>query len=178
MLRIKKDKSIHTKGRAPRVWNEHRLKQAYELALLGVSDERMAIVMGVNVNTISYWKRTNPRFLSAYMAGKDPANAEVARNFYLNCIDRYVREQVVAVNTRTGKVVKVWVKKFLRGDKWAQKQWLATKLRDIWAESTKMEIVQTNININKLDFSGLSTEELLLVKKLQIKQLTEHAGSN
>ena len=177
MLRIKTDKSIRTKGRAPRVWNEHRLKQAYELALLGVSDERMAVVMGVNVNTISYWKRTNPRFLSSYMAGKDPANANVARHFYLNCIDRYVKEQIAAVNTKTGKVVKVWVKKFLRGDKWAQKQWLATKLKDIWAESQGNNPPPGNvININNMNaFSGLSTELIREIKKLQqMKGLIAH----
>jgi hypothetical protein len=171
---------IKTKGKAPKVWNEHRLVEVYELSLLGISDERMAIVMGVNVNTIAYWKRTKPEFLKAYLSGRDPVNAEVAKNFLLNCIDRYVEEEQVDVNTRTGKVYRTKVKRFVRGDKWAQKQWLATKLREIWAESsTKGEpALQQIININNLNaFSGLSTELMLEIRKLQnIKGLEEHDG--
>jgi len=169
-----------TKGKAPAVWNDKRCDQAYKLALLGATDKIMADVMGVHVTTIDYWKRKNKGgFLDALTKGKVAADAKVAECFFLNCIDRYVDDEIYHVVA--GRVVKTKTKTFVRGDKWAQKQWLATRQRGLWTEITKTENVQTNININKFDFSGLSTKELELVKKLQIqeiKELSENAGSN
>jgi hypothetical protein len=152
--------------------------EAFRLALLGATDKEISVVMGVSINTIDLWKRTKSEFLRALMDGKTKADAKVAASFYLNCIDRWVEEEQVHVNTRTGKIIKVKVRKFVQGDKWAQQKWLSIRQRSTWADIQKTELVQKNININKFDFSGLSTDELALVRKLQLKELAEHVGSN
>lgn len=157
-------------------WNEDRPRQAYQMALCGLTNLQIAHVMDVSPDTITYWTRTNKDgFADMLRKGKEAADMKVAENFYLNCQDRYVEEE--EAHLYKGQVIKVKVKKFIQGDKWAQLKWLALRQRGAWTESQKIEIMQTNLNITKIDFSNLSTEELMFAKKIGL-QLTENASEN
>jgi len=168
------------KGRAPAVWNNDRSRQAFQLALLGATDKEIAEVMGVNEHTIDYWKRKNKDgFLDALNAGKLKADAKVAEGFYKRAVGFTIKETVL--HCYKGEIIKTVIDKYYPPDPWAANKWMSIRQRDKWTEITKLETIQTTININKFDFSGLSTKELEVVKKLQIqdiKALGEHVGDN
>ena len=151
-------------------WNDDRPRQAREMALLGLTDQQMAEVMGVAHDTLVYWKRNKPEFLEALAEGKEIADAKVVDSFYQNCLDRFV--DIEEVHVVKGVLKTVTRKKFIQGDKWAQAKWLAVRQRATWSETKNVALTQTNININKFDFTGLSEEELLVLKKAGLNQLT------
>jgi len=163
-------------GSNPAKWTEERPKMAFMLALLGATDKMIADAFQVNVNTVDYWKRSKPEFLQELERGKIQADMKVVENFYLNCIDRYVTEEEVHVVN--GKLETVEVQKFIKGDKWAQSRWLALRQSGAWSETTKLEITNTNINVNKLDLDGISIEQLKLLRDIGIKQIPEAEESN
>jgi len=166
-------RSKHTPGSQ---WNEKRPEEAYKWALLGLTLYQAAQQMEVDFKTLEYWKSNKPEFKKAWTAGKEEADAKVVAAAYLNCFDRYVDDEEVHVNVRTGDVIKVKVKKFIQGDKWMQNKWLSLRQRALWAESHTINLTQNNItNINKLDLSILNTQELLLYEKLAMNQLNQHS---
>ena len=150
-------------------WNEDRANQGYQLALLGLTDRQIADVMEVDVTTLEYWKRNKPGFFERLQAGKEEADMKVVNAFYQNCLDRWV--EIEEVHIYKGSPIKVKVRKFIQGDKWAQNKWLSLRQPGKWSETHKIELTQTNININKFDFSGLSEQELLTLKKAGLKQI-------
>jgi len=158
------------------VWNDGRPEEAYQYAVLGLTDKQMAEVMEVDHNTFVYWKRNKPEFLHRLNEGKAETDAKVANALLANCFDRFV--EIEEVHVVKGELKRIKVQKFIAGDKWAQKQWLTVRQRALWGESQKIELTQTNININKFDFSGLSNQELMVLKKAGLQQITREIGGN
>ena len=74
-------------------WNEGRPQQAFELALLGYTEQQIADEMGVAHQTIEYWKRAKPKFLEKLNKGRARADQKVVNAFYQNCLDRWVEEE-------------------------------------------------------------------------------------
>jgi len=157
-------------------WCKDRIRQAYEMGLLGLTEQEMARVMDVSPDLIKYWKRNKPEFYEALQEGKDSADAKVARAFYNNCFDRYVDEYNVHVIN--GVKVRTKRKKFIQGDKWAQAKWLSIRQRALWSETQNVNITNTQVNLTKFDLSGLSEQELLVLKKAGMKQLTRETSAN
>jgi hypothetical protein len=151
-------------------WNEDRPRQVYMMALLGLTEKQMCDVMGIHQNTLTYWKSTNKSGIDEMIRrGKEEADMKVVESFYNNCIDRYVEEEEVHVYK--GQPIKVKVKKFIQGDKWAQARWLALRRKEQWSEVQRVEMLNLNLNLTKIDFSGLTEEDLLLAKKIGLTQL-------
>lgn len=157
-------------------WNEDRPRQAYMLALLGLTDEEMAGVMGIAENTLEYWKRTRPDFLTKLNDGKIIADARAVEGLYKRATG-FEKEEVV-LHMYKGRIIKTRVMKYYPPDAWAANKWASIRQRSKWADVQKIETTHTNININKFDFTGLSNEELMVLKKAGMKQLQEHVGSN
>lgn len=57
-------------------------EQAYKLCLLGFTDKELADFYGVSEQTLNAWKQKHPKFLESLLAGKEPADAEVAASLY------------------------------------------------------------------------------------------------
>jgi hypothetical protein len=143
-------------------------QEAYEMALLGLSDTEMARIWGVTEATIAMWKRTKPDFAERIKEGRSKPDREVAKAFYKMCIGYdYYEEEVVSYK---GVVQVITVKKHMPPDKWAAFKWLSVHQRAIWSETQRIEINRTNTNIN-IDLSALDTKELLIAKKLGIQNL-------
>ena len=153
----------------PTQWNEDRVRQVHELALLGATDEEIARVMGVNINTINLWKRTHPEFLQSMNDGKLMADAKMAASLYKKGTGFWTTEMHVCMYR--GEVIQTPVAKYYPPDSWAAARWLAIRQRTRWSEVTKIETTSTNININSFDFSGLSLEELRFMKQIGFKQI-------
>lgn len=157
-------------------WNKDRPLQAFKLALLGATDKQIADVMGVDINTLDYWKRTKQSFREMLNEGKMKADAEIAASFFKRARGyTYKEERTVMVK---GKPLTSTVTRHVPADSWAAHKWLSLRQREKWADVQRTEIMQTNVNIMKLDLTGLSTEELMLVKKLGLKQLEAHVTDN
>lgn len=158
-------------------WNEDRPREAYELALLGATDKEIAAVMDVNVDTIERWKQNHPEFLAKLKEGKLAADAKVAQALFKCATGYYYPEDHISV-AKDGKVTVTTIQKFKPIEAWAAKQWLATRRRGDWSETKHLEVTTTNININKIDISVFTKEEMMLIEKMGLKQLTENADSN
>ena len=162
------------KGNSP-AWCPERLIQARQLALLGKTNARMAEIMGVSIKTIEYWWRTKPEFRESLQNGRDMADAQTADSLFQVANGWEVEEEHLHINRITGEAKIIKIKKKYKPDAWAAAKWLALRQRELWTEIQRMESSHTNININKFDFSGLSNEELMLIKKIGLKQIIEHA---
>jgi hypothetical protein len=160
-------------------WNDDFKRMIRSLALLQATDEQMADVIGVNINTFNYWKRTHPDFLAAMNSGKMAADAKVAESLFKRANGFYKWETHVCMYK--GEVIQTPVRKYYPPDSWAAARILSIRQRTKWTDVTKTETIQTSININKIDFTNLSTEELLLMKQIQEKQkhlaISEHGIS-
>jgi hypothetical protein len=158
------------------LWNDDRPRQAFKLALLGCTDKEMADVMGIDIMTFDKWKREKARFRKSIKKGKDEADSEVAYSLYKRAVGYTVVED--HVTQVKGTVIVTPVRRHIPGDVTAQVKWLNSRQRGRWTEIQRHEITQTNLNIMKVDINGLKKEELELIRKLQLSQLTENAGGN
>ena len=154
------------------IYTEDYARQGYLLALEGITEARMCELWQVPQSTLSGWKIRHPEFRQALQDGGVLANVKVAEHFFLNCIDRWVDAEEIHVYK--GDVIRVPVRKFIQGDKWAQARWLAIKDPERWSETQRIQISQTNVNVTKLDLSTLTKDELMLYKKIHQSQLAEH----
>ena len=66
----------------PTLFKADILKQAENMAGLGVTEEQMAKIWGVSVRTLAYWKERNPEFLQAIESGKEKANLSMSQKLY------------------------------------------------------------------------------------------------
>jgi hypothetical protein len=158
-------------------WNEDRPREAYELALLGATDKEIAAVMNINVDTVERWKQNHPEFLEKLQEGKLSADAKVAMSLYQCATGYYYPEEHISV-AKDGTVTITTIQKYKPRDAWAAKQWLVNRRRADWSDTKHLEVIQTNVNINKIDISVFSKEEMTLIEKMGLKQLTENADSN
>lgn len=155
-------------------WNEDRIRQVYELALLGLTEAEMVKPMGVSIDTFTLWKQEKEGFMEALVAGRDLADSKVAAALYRRATGYTVKEQHVSIFK--GVAVVTEVEREIPPDAWAANKWLSLRQRSRWSESQRVEITNTNININKFDFEGLSDAELLVLKKVGLLQLARDAG--
>lgn len=165
---------IRKRGRPDLHWNDHRPHEAYKLALLGAKDTEMADIMGISEDTLNLWKRIHPEFKSAVVRGKRQANAEVAEALYKRATGFWV--DVVEPMIWKGEVFQVAKRKYFPPDTMAAKGWLALRERQLWAEVQRIENTQTNINITKIDLTGFTKDELILMQKVGLQSLVENAG--
>ena len=164
-------------SRTPTRWNDDRPRQAYECALLGATEKEIARIMGINIATLELWKNRRPEFAEQLEAGKVEADAKVAHAFY-RCATGYEYTEEFANVDRAGVPHKMTLKKYQKPESWAANKWLGIRRRADWSETQRIEIQNTNINITKIDLSVFSTQELALLEKMGVKQLTENAGNN
>lgn len=157
-------------------WSEDRVREVYELALLGLTDEKMWGVMGISQGTFNLWKRDRDDFREALLRGKILADARVAESLYKRAVGYDVEDEHVSVFR--GVVTKTKVRRHVPGDPWSAAKWLSLRQRSLWSETQRMEITQTNVNITKIDYTGMSDEELLLLKKIGFKNMIENAKSS
>lgn len=149
-------------------WYPDRVREVFELCLMGATDEDVACVMGVDINTINLWKRTHPDFVANMKRGKTMADAKVANALFKRATGFTVKE--MDVRMYKGKIIQTPVDKYYPPDSWAAHKWLTVRQRNKWSEVTRIENTNTNININKFDISALTTEQLAFVRDIQEKQ--------
>jgi len=58
------------------------LDQVEVIASMGLTDEEIAIVLGISARTLNYWKKTSPDFLQSLKRGKLKADFQVTQSLY------------------------------------------------------------------------------------------------
>lgn len=175
-LRINRE-IYNTMSNKPVVWNKDRPLQVYRLALLGATDREMADAMLVSPHTFDFWKRTRPEFLDMLNRGKIDADAKVAEALFKKATGFWEDEVHITV-LKNGQTVKTVTPRYYPPDPWASARWLALRRKMDWTEVQRIESKQTVVNINKFDFSGLTSEELRVIRKAGLKQLEQNIGDN
>lgn len=158
-------------------WDEDYVRQAYELALLGLTQEQMARVLDVNPATFSGWKKKYPDFEKALREGQEVADAKVATSFYKRATGyEYTEEHFYTDKEGNGKVVEV--RKHMPAHPWAASRWLALRQKAQWSESPKAIEQNNTINVLNLDLTGIPYDKLLILEEIGLKQLPGNGGGN
>jgi len=157
-------------------WDDKFILQATQIAKLGLNDQQIAEVWGIERVTLGKWKNSKPGLYEALCQGRMQALGEVADALYKAAIGYEYEED--AISSYQGDVQIVRVKKYKPPNPWACAKILAIKDRANWSEVQRSESVHTNINIAKLDLSSMSTEQIALLESIQKKQLVENVGNS
>jgi hypothetical protein len=83
MAHLKKRRTKKRAGRTKLIDVPKRVSFNYlrRLCQAGLIDEQLAIVFGVSVRTLNYWKK-NPRFIAVLQRGKAEADKEVVKSLF------------------------------------------------------------------------------------------------
>lgn len=88
------------------------LRQVESLASLGLTDEEIAVILGISPRTLNYWKK-HPEFLQALKRGKLKADFQVTKKLYENAMN---------------------------GDNTAIIFWLKNRRPDLWRDRAQVEL--------------------------------------
>lgn len=167
--------SLIPRTRTPSKWTPQCVSMAYRYAILGATDRQIAEFLEISPDTVDLWKRTHPEFSNALRRGKAEADARQAESLYLCGMGYEYEEDVVTVYKGTVHVTRV--KKYAKRNAWAAYKWLSLRQRQLWHDTQQVDINNTNINRFEVDLSGLSTEDLVTLKRIsqnQSKALDAH----
>lgn len=153
-------------------------RQAYQLALLGLTDQQIADIWEVSVKTIDYWKKKRYDFRKALREGRDLANAKVVDSLYQRAIG-YSHPETKFF--RVGKGKKAYIKqiqtiKHYPPDANAALKILGIRQRTQWADVQQVEhLINADLKITYLtkqisDPKRFTNAELKTALKLGINK--------
>lgn len=116
-------------------------KQAYQLSLLGLTNQQMADVWDIKLKTFEYWQKTRREFRIAIKEGRSLANAKVVDSLYQRAIG-YSHPETKFFKVGKGKksrIKPVHTIKHYPPDANAALKILGIRQRDQWADVQKVE---------------------------------------
>ena len=125
-------------GRPSRYTADHD-RQAFELALLGLTEPQMAAVFDVTTATITTWKQTHPTFLAALKAGKDDADAKVTQSLYKRATGYTHKAVKIFANPNTGAEQVIEFEERFPPDTTACIFWLKNRQNANWRDRRDVE---------------------------------------
>lgn len=114
----------------PTKFDKRLIKQARELALLGLTDPEMAKVFDVALSTFKTWKSQHPEFAAALTDGKTIADAQVAASLHHRAIGYSHPETVISA--WQGTIIKTRVVRHYPPDTQAALKWLHNRRPSLW----------------------------------------------
>lgn len=127
----------HAGGR-PTLYNpEKHPQQAYEMCLLGATDEQMARALGIATSTLYLWKNEHPQFSEAINEGKDIADAKVAASLYQRALGYSHAD--VDIRVVGQEIIETPVIKQYPPDATSAIFWLKNRQKDQWRDRTVQE---------------------------------------
>ena len=121
----------------PTKYKPEYAEQAYQLALLGLTDEQMAAVFNVSRSTFNKWQKEFPEFSDTVRRGKILADATVAASFYKRATGyEYPSEKIVTLSIGNGESVveRVPITAVVLPDPGAALNWLKNRQPDKWRD--------------------------------------------
>lgn len=127
------------------LYDEGDLENAYKLCLLGATNKDLARYFEVTEQCIDNWLRGDkPGFRDAVQAGRDYADANVAKALYRRATGYSYPATKIFYDREHGQVVTVNYTEFLPPDVAAARHWLMVRQKDRWAtpslDSTQVAI--------------------------------------
>jgi len=116
-------------------------ERAYRLALLGLTNDEMAVAFGVHPRIFCKWREDDPELAAAVFAGRERADGEVVRALYKKALGYEYDEDFATI--RKEKVIRTTLTKHVPPDTAACIYWLNNRTRRQdrpWTNSQKMEI--------------------------------------
>ncbi len=117
---------------------------AFQFALLGADNIRIASYFGVDRDTLDLWILRKPKFKQALKDGREHADSIIATGMYNRCLGFYVTEEKAIVIK--DKVHIVNIQKYIPSDVAAAKFWLCNRQRDKWQHQPET-IINNNIAV-------------------------------
>jgi hypothetical protein len=125
----------------PSSYRDEFAKQAYKLALVGMTDHQLADFFEVDERTINRWKLKHAPFRQSLKRGKDEADAMVAQSLYRRALGyshKAVKIVTVAQGNNQGSdVVEVPYTERYPPDTTACIFWLKNRQRANWRDKTE-----------------------------------------
>ena len=109
-----------------------RIDHVRAIAARGLSDDEMAVMLGVSEKLFDSWRRFYPEFNKAVEDGRTDPDMQVLAALHKNAIG-YERDEDVVVKTRRGAQI-VTVKQFYPGETSAQRYWLNNRMPKYWKD--------------------------------------------
>lgn len=103
----KPSKTRKNKGGRPTVRSVKLMKTIENLALLGLSDEKIADVIGVSRSTFALWKKDDQGFSDRIFQNREGAHASVSRSMFERALGYKVKSVKIFADAKSGKVVQV-----------------------------------------------------------------------
>lgn len=160
-------------------FTEFHVKAVFYFALLGMTDEQIAHAFEISVTTLNNWKNKFETFRDAIKRGKEEADGNVVHSFYQICNGyTFDSEQIVPnrvkhyndkgkVIREETKVIRVPIKKHVPPNARAIIKWLEARQPDQWSQREKVtNKITMNTQINSLDMSNISVEDLKVLQRL------------
>ena len=145
--RIKPKPKVHwtkqpgTRGNiAARKYDNTYCDLAYNLAQLGLTNEKIANYLNVHNTTISEWQNKYPEFKKALEKGRLPASGEVANALYRSAVGYSHPDEVMQIDTRSGRVFRADTVKHYPPNVYAAIKWLERHHPDMWQNKSTLEI--------------------------------------
>lgn len=125
------------KGGRPSKFEPKMLEQVTKLCMLGATDQEIADFFDVSVATISNWKIQRPEFLDALKAGKEQADALVAKSLFHRAIG-YEHDDVHISNYQGQITITPLIKRY-PPDTTAGIFWLKNRRSQNWRDKQEHE---------------------------------------
>ena len=129
-------------GRPTKYRPDYHPEHVRKLALLGMTDAKMAKFLEISEATFHNWKLEHPRFLEALKEGREGADVKVTESMYQRAQGYDVYEDRV---TPTGEVVSVKV--HIPANPTMQIFWMKNRHPDKWRDKHEVQ-ADTTINLN------------------------------
>lgn len=129
LARARKEKPVNKGGRPPK-YQAAYAQQAKSLAMLGLTDIRLAAFFNVTEATIYRWRHDHPEFREALREGKEIVDAQVVSALFKRATG-YSHEET-DVKVVNGVVVQTVITKHHPPETGAATFWLTNRQPDTW----------------------------------------------
>lgn len=155
---------------------DYHPRMVYRLALLNLSEREMCIPLEIDISLLEDWKRAHHDFRMAILAGRDQADAKVARALFRRAVGWGTLEYDTVSRKVRGpggehiEIKQVPRRKRYPPDVQAIALWLRNRQPNKWRtteQNDQLAVPSVSINV---DLSSLTVDELRLARKLAALQ--------
>lgn len=126
---IKARRINHATMHKPNLYEDGFLEQAYKYCLLGATNRDLADLFSVHIDTIDRWIEGRAGFADALRAGRDIADANVAKSLYRRATGYSHPAVKVFYDKDSGKIVEATYTEYYPPDVKAAAFWLTARTR-------------------------------------------------
>jgi hypothetical protein len=135
---VPRDADIVTIGK----YDPKFIRIAQEVCRLGATYRELAMVLDVNVDTITEWRLKYPAFEAATRVGKDEADERVTHSLFQRAVGYYI--ETVKLFVIDGEIKREPVREYVHADTTACIFWLKNRRPDQWREKQTLEHTGAN----------------------------------